>query len=164
MSYPNYVNGFSSWAASAFEELGLKEVSDFVSGKLIGYQYSAGTVDQKTQSRSSSETAYLREAIQNGYPLTAFQRTMAKQIMLKDGKAAGVLVDTEGVSYSLAAKKEVIISAGAFRSPQLLQASGIGPKDVLGAAGVEVVQDLQGVGQNLQVSASQCAKSTVGSS
>jgi choline dehydrogenase-like flavoprotein len=50
----------------------------------------------------------------------------------------------------LKAKKEVILSAGSIGSPQLLQLSGIGPKQVLSNAGVELVHELPGVGENLQ--------------
>jgi choline dehydrogenase-like flavoprotein len=48
------------------------------------------------------------------------------------------------------AKKEVILAAGALHTPQLLQLSGIGPKDVLETAGIEVLLNAPGVGQNLQ--------------
>lgn len=48
------------------------------------------------------------------------------------------------------AKKEVILAAGALHTPQLLQLSGIGPKDILDAAGIEVLLNAPGVGQNFQ--------------
>jgi choline dehydrogenase-like flavoprotein len=69
-----------------------------------------------------------------------------------DGKRAiGVEYrDAQGQMHELQAKREVIVSAGALQSPQLLMLSGIGPKDVLQKHGIRVVQDTPGVGQNLQ--------------
>jgi len=55
-----------------------------------------------------------------------------------------------GKVYTVKAKKEVIVSAGTLRSPQILQLSGIGPKNELKRIGVDVVKNLPGVGQNLQ--------------
>lgn len=53
-------------------------------------------------------------------------------------------------TYTVKARKEVIIAAGTIHTPQILQASGVGPKAVLDAANVTVVVDLPGVGQNFQ--------------
>ncbi|MBP0644868.1 GMC family oxidoreductase N-terminal domain-containing protein, partial [Mycobacterium tuberculosis] len=51
---------------------------------------------------------------------------------------------------TLRARREVIVSSGAFGSPQLLMASGVGPAEHLRSLGIPVVHDLPGVGQNLQ--------------
>ena len=58
--------------------------------------------------------------------------------------------DEHGVPITIKAKKEVLLCAGSIGSPHLLQLSGIGPKEVLNNAGVEVVHELPGVGENLQ--------------
>jgi len=74
-----------------------------------------------------------------------------KVLVDQDSKTAtGIEVDRFGQSLKLGAKKEVILSAGAIGSPQILLLSGIGPKNHLESVGVEVVQDLPGVGENLQ--------------
>lgn len=69
--------------------------------------------------------------------------------MLK-GEATGVEVLRGGLREQLGASREVVLSAGAFGSPALLQLSGIGPGADLQRLGIEVVKDLPGVGQNLQ--------------
>ena len=75
---------------------------------------------------------------------------LVERIDLADGRAAGVTYRQHGRSVSVRARCEVIVSAGAVGSPQLLQLSGIGPADLLGRHGIAVVRDLPGVGENLQ--------------
>ena len=65
-----------------------------------------------------------------------------------NGKLAACGVEIDGMMF--AARKEVILSAGTFQSPQLLELSGIGQKSILSAAGVDTVLELPGVGENLQ--------------
>ena len=78
-------------------------------------------------------------------------QTRALRLILDGGNAAvGVLVRATGGALSqIHARREVVVCAGAIDSPRLLQLSGIGPADVLGAAGVDVRVDLPGVGENL---------------
>ncbi|MFP3548186.1 GMC family oxidoreductase N-terminal domain-containing protein, partial [Rhizobium sp. SIMBA_035] len=73
-----------------------------------------------------------------------------RRIVFDGNRAVGVEVTRAGNVETVWAKKEVILSAGAFQSPQLLMLSGIGPKDELQRHGIDVVADLPGVGQNLQ--------------
>ena len=61
-------------------------------------------------------------------------------------------MNTGGKEYILSAKKEVILSAGAFQSPQLLMVSGVGPAATLQKHNIPVVADRAGVGQNMWVS------------
>ena len=76
--------------------------------------------------------------------------TQALCIVFEGKRAVGVEVVRDGRTQTLRARREVIVSGGAFHSPQLLMASGIGPADHLRSVGVAVVHDLPGVGQNLQ--------------
>ncbi|PQE33568.1 gmc oxidoreductase protein [Rutstroemia sp. NJR-2017a WRK4] len=150
VSFSSWANTFGSFPKLALAELGLKELPDFVSGNLYGYQYSSQTIDSTTQTRSSSETSYLRWAISSNSQLQVYKSTLAKRILFdSDKRATGVLVDTAGSQYSILANKEVILSAGAHRSPQLLMVSGIGPQDTLQKFGIPVLSNLAGVGQNL---------------
>lgn len=151
LSYPNHANAYSSWAAEALKEMGLNETDGNLGGDLIGYSYTPNTLDGTSQTRSSSETSFLRLALETTTNLNVYTRTLAKRILFSDeNKATGVVVDTGGIQYTLSAAKEVIVSAGAFRSPQLLMASGIGPSKTLSSHGIPVVADRPGVGQNMQ--------------
>ncbi len=76
--------------------------------------------------------------------------TQALRIVFEGRHAAGVLVARDGREILLRARREVIVCAGAFGSPQLLMVSGIGPAGHLQAHGIAVVHDLPGVGGNLQ--------------
>jgi len=83
----------------------------------------------------------------NLHVLTGVQ---ALRIVFNGRHAVGVLVQRDGRQQMLKARREVIVSAGTFGSPQLLMASGIGPAAHLRTHGIDVVHDLPGVGENLQ--------------
>ncbi|OTB02446.1 putative GMC oxidoreductase [Hypoxylon sp. CI-4A] len=151
--YPKYAQSFGSWAAKGLEAIGLKSQKGFESGDLSGaIAYPLAAIRNEENIRESSETAYLRPQMDVHNPnLVVFISTLGKKIVFDSEKrATGVVVDTQGLNYTLHAKKEVIISAGAFQSPQLLMVSGIGPKETLQQYGIEVIQDSPGVGQNMK--------------
>ncbi|KAI1080451.1 GMC oxidoreductase [Whalleya microplaca] len=151
--YPKYAQPFGSWAARGFEAIGLKSQRGFESGNLAGaYAYPLATISNEENTRESSETAFLRPHLGVHNPnLITFISTLAKRVLFDGQKrATGVLVDTQGLQYTIHARKEVIVSAGAFQSPQLLMVSGIGPKDTLQQHGIKVLQDSPGVGQNMR--------------
>jgi choline dehydrogenase-like flavoprotein len=87
--------------------------------------------------------------------LVVFGSTLAKKILFNENKeATGVQIEATGVgsgsiTYTVNATKEVILSASAFRSPQMLMVSGIGPAATLQSNGIEVLADRPGVGQNM---------------
>ncbi|MBB1489501.1 choline dehydrogenase [Oceanospirillum sediminis] len=103
--------------------------------------------------RSSTSNAYLRRAMKR-QNLTVLTGVMSRKVIThQDGDqitVTGVEFEHKGEIKVVQASKEVISSAGSVGSPQLLQLSGIGPADVLSKAGVNVVKDLPGVGENLQ--------------
>lgn len=76
--------------------------------------------------------------------------TQVLRILFEGRRAVGVVVVRDGREQVLRARREVIVSAGAFGSPQLLMASGIGPAAHLREHGIALVHDLPGVGANLQ--------------
>ena len=76
--------------------------------------------------------------------------TQVLRILFEKRRAVGVVAWRDGQEVVLRARREVIVSAGAFGSPQLLMASGVGPAAHLREHGVNVVHDLAGVGGNLQ--------------
>ena len=77
-------------------------------------------------------------------------RAQVTKINFEGKKAVGVEFNHGKRNKTVKAGKEVILSAGSFHSPQLLQISGVGSAKVLKNAGVEVVHELKGVGENLQ--------------
>ncbi len=99
--------------------------------------------------RSTTAVAYLHP-VKSRANLQVITNAEARGIMLDGSRATGVRVRHGGIEQIVTARREVILSAGAIGSPQLLQVSGIGPVDVLKAAGVAVRHDLPGVGENLQ--------------
>ncbi|MEC9268283.1 MAG: choline dehydrogenase [Pseudomonadota bacterium] len=99
--------------------------------------------------RWSTANAYLKPA-RNRPNLSVVTGALTHKVLLDGKKAVGVRYEAGGKVVDVKASREVILSAGSVGSPQLLQLSGIGPAEVLKAAGVDVVHDLPGVGGNLQ--------------
>ena len=81
--------------------------------------------------------------------MTVYPMTQALQVIFKDRRAVGVKVQSAGRNYTLHARNEVVLSAGAFHSPQLLMVSGIGPREVLEEHNIPVLANRPGVGQNM---------------
>ena len=152
ISYPRFSPAFSSWIQLSMRALGFSDQQDFISGHLLGAQYAPVTVDPEGQVRSSSQESYLNAALRSQRQnLKVYTHSLAKQIIFNDGNnATGVrLMSERGQSYVLSARREVVVSAGAFHSPQLLMVSGIGPKDQLDQFNIPVLADRPGVGQNM---------------
>lgn len=99
--------------------------------------------------RESTATAYLQPA-RRRRNLVVQEDTLATRVLFEGLSAVGVDYLQRGVRHSARAAKEVILSAGAVNSPQLLQLSGIGPSNVLKRHGIDVIHDLPSVGRNLQ--------------
>ncbi|KAL8697026.1 MAG: hypothetical protein Q9224_002503 [Gallowayella concinna] len=115
VGYPSWVNGISSWIARALISLGVPELPGFTSGRLLGWSYVALTMDPETQTRSSSSSAFLREALRETTNLLVYKGTVAKKILFDGEKrATGVLLDTGGWEYQIQANREVVVSAGAI--------------------------------------------------
>lgn len=99
--------------------------------------------------RCSTAFAYLRPALARPN-LTVVSSATVLGLVLEGSRAVGVRYQRSGRVEVARAEREVILSAGAIGSPQLLQLSGIGPADHLRQHGVGVAVDLPGVGSNLQ--------------
>lgn len=116
MSFPAYTVPFSAVAEQGLRELGLPDVPDFISGRLLGSQYTFSSIDPNLGTRSSSETSFLRSALRRNNKLVVYQGTLAKKILFDvDKKATGVAVETAGLPYVISASREIIVSAGAVR-------------------------------------------------
>ncbi len=99
--------------------------------------------------RCSAADAFLRPVMERAN-LKVVTKARAGRIVIKGGRAAGVRYFHEGEWQEASASREVILSAGVFQSPQILMLSGIGPAGDLVAHGITVMNDLPGVGANLQ--------------
>jgi choline dehydrogenase-like flavoprotein len=137
------------WVQPALNAIGIPTVQDFNSGSLLGAQYSAQTIRPTGETRDSSESSFLAAAFARPN-LHVFNNTMAKKINFSGTTATGVTITSILGTSQLKATKEVIVSAGAFQSPQLLMVSGIGPASILKKLKIPVVQTLAGVGQGMQ--------------
>jgi len=82
--------------------------------------------------------------------LTVITQAMAQNVIIENGCATGVSVKIKGKLQTLKTQQEVILSGGAFGSPQLMLLSGIGPKEKLEPHGIAQIHNLPGVGENLQ--------------
>lgn len=103
----------------------------------------------KAGMRMSTARAYLRPA-RHRANLRVEPHALAERVLFDGKQAVGLRYRQNGRVVEARARREVILSAGAVNSPQLLQLSGIGPGALLAAKGVEVVHALDGVGRNLQ--------------
>ena len=81
--------------------------------------------------------------------LTILSDAQARRILFEGRRAAGVIVRRGGAEERLDARREIVVSGGAFGSPQLLMVSGIGPAEHLKRLGIDIVADAPGVGNNL---------------
>ena len=141
---------FSSWAQLALDQLGFPRLNGFTSGRILGQSYQLLTLNAESMERDSSETSFLRKLGLPNPNLIIYPSTLAQKVVFDaNKKATGLLIDFGGESFLLSANKEVILSAGAFQSPQLLMVSGIGPASTLKAYNIPVLVDLPGVGQNM---------------
>ncbi|KAF2173924.1 GMC oxidoreductase [Zasmidium cellare ATCC 36951] len=153
--FPAWAGAFGTFVVKGLSAIGINPIQGFESGKLIGSSYALATIDYTTNFRDSSEVAFLQPAIAQSISrpspnLIVFPNTLGKKIIFNSAKkATGVQVNTDGLTYTLSVSKEVIVSAGAFQSPQLLMVSGIGPAATLQQHGIPVLANRPGVGQNM---------------
>ena len=98
--------------------------------------------------RQSTALGYLNSC-RHRLNLTIRPDVLVKRVIFEGKQATGVEVDSGGETFTIEGQ-EVILSAGAIASPQLLMLSGVGPAGHLGALGIGVVHDLPGVGQNMR--------------
>jgi choline dehydrogenase len=93
--------------------------------------------------------AYLKPA-KHRSNLTILTNSQVSKVIFENKKAVGVELIQQGIKKTIQSNKEIILSAGAIQSPQILQLSGVGPAKLLQEFNIPVVHDLPGVGENLQ--------------
>ncbi|KAH6642533.1 hypothetical protein C7974DRAFT_104007 [Boeremia exigua] len=131
---------------------GYKEAKDPRTGSAIGGFNQLNTIDPQHRRRSYAARGYYEPNADRpnlALQLNALVSKIDFETSEGDVKATGVQFIVDGSTHTVKAKKEVIISGGAINSPQILELSGVGSRTVLEKAGVEVVVELSGVGENL---------------
>ena len=126
---------------------------DPFSGTSAGGYANAVTVDPVSKTRSYAATAYYAPIAQRGN-LTVITGAQVEKIDFADGNgkkfANAVHFNREGKSFRFGVRKEVILAAGTFQSPKILELSGIGNPDILKPLNIPLVIDNKNVGENLQ--------------
>jgi choline dehydrogenase len=132
---------------SAAVAAGYRETQDYNGVDQEGVGYFQLTMNKGK--RCSSAVAYLNPA-RGRENLTIFTHMQVEKLLIEDGRVTGINAKHKGQLVQLNAAREVILSAGAIGSPQILMLSGIGDSSGLGAVGITTKKHLPGVGKNLQ--------------
>jgi choline dehydrogenase len=132
---------------AACEQAGLPRTDDFNGPSQEGAGYFQLTT--RKGRRWSTARGYLKPA-RKRHNLAVVSNALTTRILFEGRRAVGVEYRKDGATHSARANAEVILSSGAFNSPQLLQLSGVGPADLLQQHGIKVIADMKGVGADLQ--------------
>ena len=132
------------WKAAAVQA-GIPAVDDFNTGDNEGVGYFR--VNQRSGWRWNTSKAFLRPA---KHRLRVETHAQTERVLFDGTRAVGVRYRQNGQLKELRAGREVILTAGAIGSPQILQLSGVGPGALLQQHGIDVVQDQPQIGENLQ--------------
>jgi choline dehydrogenase len=141
------VNPMCNVFLEAAKQAGYSYNADFNGAGQSGFGYYWFT--QKGGERMSAERAYL-DPVRGRANLTILSGRRVTRVLLEGDRAVGVETDGGDGKRDIRAGREVILSAGAFMSPQILMLSGIGDPAELSRHGIDVRHDLKGVGANLQ--------------
>jgi choline dehydrogenase-like flavoprotein len=155
-SFPNfeYPDMTTIWAA--YKAQGVPVPKEQGSGNAVGAYWIPTALQPETQTRSHARNGYY-DPVKSRSNLVLAQGKTVNEILFDQGMLTGY--KAKGVQYvsrsdnsvkQVYASREVIMAAGSVFTPQLLQLSGLGPKNVLNAAGVRVKKDMPAVGANMQ--------------
>jgi 4-pyridoxate dehydrogenase len=133
--------------AAANQAAGLKWNSDLNSGQNEGVGRNQNTI--RDGRRCSAAVAYLRPALRRSN-LTIEVHALVSRVLFNGTRAVGVEYRSNGKTFAVRARREVLLAGGVINSPQVLMLSGIGDPDALQRAGVKPMVPLRGVGRNLQ--------------
>lgn len=157
-SFPNfeYDDTKNIWAAFKAENVPLP--TEHAAGLAVGAFWTPTALQPETQTRSSARNAYY-DPVRSRSNLVLATGKKVNEVLFDQGLLSIINPKATGVQYvskadgsvgKVYAKREVILAAGSVFTPQLLQLSGIGPREVLQAAGIKVKRDLSSVGANMQ--------------
>lgn len=156
VAFPRYIaESVKKWIP-ALESLGIPRNNQPLAGNNRGASVQPSDINHVNSTRSYSAAAYYAPTSGRINLSVLTEATVNKIIFAKPWfqgdkvRAIGVEYVSKGKTYTSYVTREVVLSAGAVGSPQLLETSGIGSKKVLDAAGVKQIVDLPAVGENLQ--------------
>ena len=132
---------------AAAGEVGIPRNDDFNGAAQEGAGYYQATA--RNGRRSSTATGFLRPA-EHRANLKVVTGALATRVLFEGTRGVGVEYRLGGELKQAGAAREVLLAAGAFNSPQLLQLSGVGSRELLSMHGIPVVAELPGVGEDLQ--------------
>ncbi|KAF9524382.1 hypothetical protein CPB83DRAFT_610154 [Crepidotus variabilis] len=156
VSYPGYIPSISENWLPTLANVGIRSTDDAYSGDNTGAFFATSSINPTNWTRSYAKSAWI-DSLPPRDNLHIVTGAMVHRVVFADNFVSGDQ-HASGVEFSLgpgqssqtvSVDKEVILSAGAFGSPAILQRSGVGPSDVLSAAGVSVKVALPGVGQGM---------------
>jgi choline dehydrogenase len=139
-------NPTSSAFIEAADALGHRVIDDFSGPHQVGVGYSQVTT--RNGRRASAWQSFMAPVLGNPR-LTVTTGALVHRVVIRGGRAVGVVYSVDGETRQAWVESEVVLSAGTVASPKLLMLSGIGPAEHLAEMGVSVTVDLPGVGENL---------------
>ncbi|MBM86358.1 MAG: choline dehydrogenase [Rhodospirillaceae bacterium] len=131
----------------AAEQIGIKRTQDYNGARQDGVGLTQATILKGR--RMSTAHCYLKPARERSN-LTIVTNALTERLLIRNGRCIGVRFSVDGQTTEVQANHDVVVSAGAVNSPQLLELSGIGQPAILKAQGVDIVHELPGVGENLR--------------
>ncbi|KAF8868345.1 alcohol oxidase [Infundibulicybe gibba] len=154
-SFPTILTELHALLFDTAEVLGVQRNPETGNGKVVGAMTSFSSVDPRTATRSYAATGYFEPNSSRDNLLVLLNAQVLKIILepVEGGfhQALGAEFLKDGTTTSVTAvKKDVILSAGTFQTPQLLELSGIGNPEILSKYKIPQIIDLPGVGENLQ--------------
>ncbi|MCT7658896.1 GMC family oxidoreductase [Mycobacterium deserti] len=147
ISTPPDEDTLCSEIVSAGARTGLRRVDDI--NEFEDERIAVAPATIRNGRRVSAASAFLNPVL-NRPNLQVATKTVVDRLLLSNGRAEGVVARSGGSAFEVRARREVIVALGALGSPKLLQLSGIGPRDVLKAAGVPVYLERGNVGRRMR--------------
>ncbi|KAI6912868.1 alcohol oxidase [Hortaea werneckii] len=152
-SFPIRIKPLQEEWDETFRNLGLHNTNDPLDGHALGGHTSTCNITADKHERSHAGTAYLEPALTRSN-LTLITKVSVKKLIVEQYNATptvrGVVYLQDNVSYEARAKMEVVLAAGTFNTPKIMELSGIGDPQILEKYGIAVSAAVSGVGESLQ--------------
>lgn len=155
-SFPNFEFPDTKNVWASFKNGNIPLPKEHAAGRAVGAFWIPTALQPKTQTRSHARNAYY-DPVQGRSNLVLITGKTVNEILFKQGLFTGYTATgvqyksrSDGSVKQVYARREVILAAGSIFTPHLMQLSGLGPKDVLTAAGIKVKKDMPAVGANMQ--------------